>query len=305
MLQITRYPDYAFSLLRLRNPQKTNENHTMPELPEVETMVRGLRPEIDQRTILEMEFCACTRRPIQVTPASAAFRRKVRNRTINSVFRFAKRVIVELDGPMFIVVEPRMTGLMLVSDPPTPEHRRICWHLAPKRGKRSSFEFWDRRGLGTARLLNAKEMGLLKESLGPDALELTPEIWAARLKKTKRPVKVAMLDQKLIAGIGNLYASEILHRAGVSPRRAADRVTKAQVEKITDATNHILNTAIRYEGSTLGDGTYRNALNKDGSYQNEHVVYQKADEPCTQCNGTIKRIVQAQRSTFYCPKCQK
>lgn len=277
----------------------------MPELPEVETMVRGLRPEIDQRKILEMEFCPCTRRPIQITPSSATFRRKVQNKPINSVFRFAKRVIVELEGPLFIVIEPRMTGLMLVSDPPTADHRRICWHLAPKRGKRDSFEFWDRRGLGTVRLLNPKEMLSLRESLGPDALELTPEIWASQLKKTKRPVKVAMLDQKLIAGIGNLYASEILHRAGVSPRRAADRVTRTQIEKITEATDHILNEAIRYEGSTLGDGTYRNALNKDGSYQNSHVVYQKADEVCTRCDGIIKRIVQTQRSTFYCPKCQK
>ena len=305
MLQIACHPDYASSLLRLPNPQKTDENHTMPELPEVETMVRGLRPEIDQRRILEMEFCPCTRRPIQITPSAAAFRRKVQNKPINSVFRFAKRVIVELEGPLFIVIEPRMTGLMLVSDPPTVDHRRICWHLAPKRGKRGSFEFWDRRALGTVRLLTPKEMLSLRESLGPDALELTPEIWASRLKKTKRPVKVAMLDQKLVAGIGNLYASEILHRAGVSPRRAADRVTRAQIGKITEATDHILNEAILYEGSTLGDGTYRNALNKDGSFQNAHVVYQKADEPCTRCDGVIRRIVQAQRSTFYCPKCQR
>lgn len=278
----------------------------MPELPEVETMVRGLRPEIDQRTVLEMEFCPCTRRPIQVTPSSRVFRQKVRNKRITRVFRFAKRVIVELEGPLFVVVEPRMTGLMLVTEPPSEAHRRICWHLTPKRGLCDSFEFWDRRGLGTVRLLDETEMRALRDSLGPDALEITPNDWKLRLKKTKRAIKVAMLDQKLVAGIGNLYASEILHRARISPLKAADRLTPSQIERLNESTQHILAEAIRYEGSTLGDGTYRNALNKDGSYQNSHVVYQRAGEACVRCKGTeIKRIVQAQRSTFYCPRCQK
>ena len=278
----------------------------MPELPEVETMVRGLRPEIDQRTLLEMEFCPCTRRPIQVTPSSRMFRQKVRNKRITRVFRFAKRVIIELDGPLFIVVEPRMTGLMLVSQPPTQEHRRICWHLSPKRGVCDSFEFWDRRGLGTVRLLDQAGLSTLTDSLGPDALEMTPDQWKVRLKKTKRAIKVAMLDQQLVAGIGNLYASEILHRAGISPHKAADKLTTPQIARLNESTSHILHEAIRYEGSTLGDGTYRNALNKDGSYQNSHVVYQKAGEACTRCGKSeITRIVQAQRSTFYCPKCQK
>lgn len=278
----------------------------MPELPEVETMVRGLRPEIDQRTVLEMEFCPCTRRPIQVTPSSREFRQKVRNKRITRVFRFAKRVIIELEGRLFIVVEPRMTGLMLVSQPPTQEHRRICWHLSPKRGVCDSFEFWDRRGLGTARLLDESGLAALTDSLGPDALEITPDEWKVRLKKTKREIKVAMLDQKLVAGIGNLYASEILHRAAISPLKAADRLTVSQISRLSESTNHILHEAIRYEGSTLGDGTYRNALNKDGSYQNSHIVYQKAGEACTRCGKSeIKRIVQAQRSTFYCPRCQK
>lgn len=278
----------------------------MPELPEVETMVRGLRPELEGRTILDLEFCPCTRRPIQVTPSSRSFRQKVRNTTILRVTRFAKRVIIELDTDDAIVVEPRMTGLMLVADPPSVEHRRLCWHLKPKRGRRSSFEFWDRRGLGTVRLLDPEAMAAVKQKLGPDALDMTPAAWKTQLQRTKRPVKVALLDQKLVAGIGNLYASEILHLAGISPNRGAHRLTARQIQKLDEATQSVLETAIQYEGSTLGDGTYRNALNKDGSYQNAHVVYQKAGETCVRCaDATIKRIVQAQRSTFYCPACQK
>lgn len=278
----------------------------MPELPEVETMVRGLRPEIEGRQVLAVEFCPCTRRPIQVTPSPAVFRRKVENEVVTQVYRMAKRVVIELSSQQCIVIEPRMTGLMLVSAPPTQEHRRLCWHLEKKRSRASSFEFWDRRGLGTVRLLNKKQMAELRNSLGPDALEITAEDLRSRLAGTSRAIKVALLDQKLVAGIGNLYASEILHRAGVSPLKLANRVSKSQIERIVSETSHVLQTAILYEGSTLSDGTYRNALNKDGGYQNEHRVYQKADLPCPNCQGgTVRRIVQAQRSTFYCPKCQR
>lgn len=278
----------------------------MPELPEVETMVRGIRTEIDQRVILEMEFCPCTRRPIQISPSARQFCRQVKEQRIERVWRLAKRVVVELTGPKFIVVEPRMTGMMLVTEPPSVEHRRICWHLKPKRGRCSSFEFWDRRGLGTVRLLDQAQMDELRSALGPDALEITAEQWKTQFSRTARPIKVALLDQKLVAGIGNLYASEILNLAGISPRRSASRLTRNQLARIADATAHILQEAIRYEGSTLSDGTYRNALNKDGGYQNEHCVYQKEDEECSRCGkGIIHKIVQAQRSTFYCPACQK
>ncbi len=278
----------------------------MPELPEVETMVRGLRPEIEGRTIIELEFCACTRRPIQVSPSPGRFRKQVAGQKIKSVWRLAKRVIVELRDARFIVVEPRMTGLMLVTRPPTDEHRRLCWHMAHKRGKCSSFEFWDRRGLGTVRLLSGDQMAELKSTLGPDALQMSVDDWKQQLSRTSRPIKVAMLEQKLIAGIGNLYASEILHEASVSPKRSSQRLTKKQLSAIQVATQRILQEAIQYEGSTLGDGTYRNALNKDGGYQNKHQVYQKEGEPCQKCGvGVIKRIVQTQRSTFYCSKCQR
>jgi len=278
----------------------------MPELPEVETMVRGLRPEIEGRRILDVEFCPCTRKPITILPAARTFRSRTAGRVIQGERRLAKRVVLELDDQQFVVIEPRMTGLMLVSAPPTQEHRRLCWHMEKKRGRCDSFEFWDRRGLGTVRLMRHAEITLLQDSLGCDALQMTAELWKAQLERTSRAIKVAMLDQKLVAGIGNLYASEILHRAGVSPLKAASKVSRPQIARIAQETQSVLQEAIRYEGSTLSDGTYRNALNKDGGYQNEHRVYGKADQSCLHCQrGTIKRIVQAQRATFYCPRCQK
>lgn len=278
----------------------------MPELPEVETMVRGIRPEAAGREILDVEYCPCERKPIEIFPTTTAFRRKLRGQTITEVQRLAKRIVLCLSNGSFVVIEPRMTGLMLVADPPTTEHRRVCWHLRPKRGKASSFEFWDRRGLGTVRLLSEAQMQDLKKRLGPDALEVDAAMWKEILSSTRRPVKVAMLEQKLVAGIGNLYASEILHRAGISPKRAAQKITRPQCGRICESTIQILETAIKYEGSTLGDGTYRNVLNQDGSYQNEHQVYDREGETCPACSvGVIRRIVQAQRSTFYCPRCQK
>jgi formamidopyrimidine-DNA glycosylase len=120
-------------------------------------------------------------------------------------------------------------------------------------------------------------------------------------------VKVALLDQKVVAGIGNLYASEILHLAQVHPGRRCDRVTRAQWAAIADATRAVLEDAIHYEGSTLGDGTYRNALNQEGGYQNHHRVYDRAGEECARCGpqSVVKRIVQAQRATFFCAVCQR
>jgi formamidopyrimidine-DNA glycosylase len=119
-------------------------------------------------------------------------------------------------------------------------------------------------------------------------------------------VKVALLDQRAVAGVGNLYASEILHLARIHPARPCDELARRHWNAIAAAAREVLETAIRYEGSTLSDGTYRNALNKEGGYQNEHRVYAKAGEPCPRCRrGVIERIVQAQRSTFFCPRCQQ
>lgn len=269
-------------------------------------MVRGVRPVAVGRQILEMEFCPCNRRPIATRPAPDTMRRRVRGQQIIDVSRLAKRVVLQVESGARLVIEPRMTGLMLVDQPPTQEHRRICWHLSPCPGLPASVEFWDRRGLGTVSLLNPAQFADLQSRLGPDALQLEAADLRTILQKTQRPVKVALLEQQFVAGIGNLYASEILHRARVSPRKKASRVTRSECDRLVQATQHVLQEAIRYEGSTLGDGTYRNVLNQDGSYQNQHRVYQKSGQSCPDCGqGIIKRIVQAQRSTFYCPRCQR
>ena len=276
----------------------------MPELPEVETMRRGLLPIVGSR-IEDVRPARCAKRPIAIEPKPAALRRRAIGRTIAGLERIGKRVVVRLDDGQAIVFEPRMTGLVLLAEPPTREHLRLRIALAG--GPAEELLFWDRRGLGSVRLVTPKEFDARYRDgrIGPDALAIGADLLRERLAASRRAIKVALLDQKALAGVGNLYASEILHLAGVDPRRPCCRLRGEEWERIHAAMIEVLEAAIRHEGSTLGDGTYRNALNESGSYQSQHRVYDREGEACRACGrGTIKRIVQAQRSTFFCPACQ-
>ena len=203
------------------------------------------------------------------------------------------------------------------------------------------FSFWDQRGLGVARLLRPEEfleqygshyaaqsaagaasysesatgVASYNESatgvasynaMGPDALGITCDELRARLGGSRRAIKVALLDQHALAGVGNLYASEILHRAGIHPATPCHRLRGSDWPKLHAALGEILQAAIRHQGSTLRDGTYRIARNNPAAYQFFHRVYQRAGELCLECRrARIVRIVQAQRSTFFCPACQR
>ena len=277
----------------------------MPELPEVETMRRGVAG-ITGATIIAAERTPCPKRPIQIKPRIDRLNKRVAGVRIASVDRLGKRVVIRTEKDDRIILEPRMTGLVLVTDPPTQEHLRF--RLKLKKCKHKELLFWDRRGLGQITLLSNEQYQakLTDGSLGPDALEIKQEEFAARFKPSRREIKVALLDQSRIAGVGNIYASEILHLAKVHPQARCDRLSFEQYDRIFEYTIEVLETAIRHEGSTLSDGTYRNALNDEGSYQNEHRVYDRAGEKCPSCGkGDVIRIVQAQRSTFYCKACQK
>jgi formamidopyrimidine-DNA glycosylase len=294
----------AFSLLT---------SSAMPELPEVETMVRGIRSAMLGHRIQELRQCPCSCRPLTMTPNLDEMIARATGQVVTDVRRVAKRVVIDLSSQDAFVIEPRMTGLMLLADPPDVEHLRLEWRLEnsqQQRGLRSSKSvwFWDRRGLGVVRLCDPAELAIRlgSDKLGEDALRMTESAWRDVCARTDRPIKVALLDQKLVAGIGNLYASEILHQARISPLRPASQLSRAQIQRLHAATQSVLRMAIRYEGSTLGDGTYRNALNQSGSYQNAHRVYDREAEPCPSCGrGKVVRIVQAQRSTFYCRRCQR
>ena len=276
----------------------------MPELPEVETMRRGVLPVVGSY-ITRAQRPECRLRPILFEPDICTFDQRVRGQEIVDIGRRGKRVMIHLGNEDVIVIEPRMTGLVLLADPPGPEHLRL--RLTLQGGINDQLLFWDRRGLGTVRLLSPDELKVKVEGrLGPDALIVTHEDLKEKLKTSRREVKVALLDQAVVAGIGNLYAAEILFLSGIDPRTRCDRLTGPQWKRIQQATQAVLMEAIQHEGSTLSDGTYRNALNGEGGYQNYHRVYDRVGQSCSRCKtGRIRRIVQAQRSTFFCPKCQQ
>jgi formamidopyrimidine-DNA glycosylase len=304
---------------RDRRRSRSSRGWKLPELPEVETMRRGILPVVGRR-IESVDRTTCSLRPILLRPRIDAIDRRLKGRCITQVDRIGKRVVLVIDGKgidggQFLVIEPRMTGLVLLADPPDTTHLRLRIRLSPAPAPRSSQSestgdqllFWDRRGLGTVRLMDAEELDrAVRRRLGVDALQITAQQLQLRLGSSQRAIKVALLDQSAVAGIGNLYASEILFVAGVDPRTPCRSLTWPQWQRIHTATQRVLLEAIEHEGSTLSDGTYRNALNGEGGYQHFHRVYDRQGQACPRCHqGAIRRIVQAQRSTFFCPICQR
>lgn len=273
----------------------------MPELPEVETMCRGIYPTIG-KLIREVSQPPCDYRPIQIRPSVAEINARMSGCKVTSVTRLGKRVVIQTAEDS-LILQPKMTGLVALESPPDPYHVRLRIDFSSK----LRLQFWDSRGLGTVEMMPTAELHarIVEGRLGPDALVITVEQFISRLQSTVRPIKVALLDQKLLAGVGNLYASEMLFRAKIDPTKPAAKLSPARLRVLHAVMIDILQLAILHEGSTLSDGTYRNAINDPGSYQNMHQVYDKAGSPCSQCETTsILRIVQAQRSTFYCPRCQ-
>jgi len=277
----------------------------MPELPEVETMRRGIAGIVGCR----IDGLRCPRsglRPITVAPPLGQLRRRVRGRRIVGVSRAGKRLLIELDSGDRIVIEPRMTGRVLLRSPPDARHLRVVFALSG--GASRGLLFWDARGLGRVRLLGPDEFEqeLGPARLGPDALAISADELRRRLHASRRAIKVALLDQRVLAGVGNLYASELLHRARVHPAVPCCRLRPVDWRNIRAAMQLVLEEALKCQGSTLADGTYGTAQGESGAYQELHRVYQREGELCVQCRRSrVVRVVQAQRSTFFCPTCQR
>ena len=271
-------------------------------------MCRGLAGVVGRR-IVSATLPRGRVRPLSVKPVASVLVRRLEGRTIAGLHRRGKRVVIEMTEAVgrpreWLVIEPRMTGQMFVVDPPTEEHVRLVVDLAG--GRPARFLFWDRRGLGTIRLLDDRglEAACGASKLGPDGLVVTGDDLAAHLGRSRRAVKAALLDQRAVAGIGNIYASEILHRVAIHPRTMCRRVRRADWERIAVATRRVLAEAVALEGSSIGDETYRTADSRPGRAQQRHRVYDREGKPCRRCRAAIERIVLAQRATFFCPACQ-
>ncbi len=255
----------------------------MPELPEAETIVRTLRPHVQGRRITSVEFLS--RRVSKDSPSDLAGRR------ITGIRRYGKQILIDLDNGL-LLVDLRMTGRLLANAEPGPYTRAL---LTLDRG---IVLFDDVRQFGSIRIL-AEE----PNKLGPDPLEIAAAEFANRLRARNTHVKRALLDQKFVRGIGNIYADESLFRARIHPEARANKLTKPRALQLHAAVAKLLNESIELGGSSVSD--YVDASGSKGSFQLRHLVYRKEGQPCPQCGSPIRRIVVAQRGTHLCPRCQR
>jgi len=275
---------------------------TMPELPEVETVRRMLEASVIGRTIERVRLSGLRLRGVPHAPGLAA---ALRARTITTLRRHGKYLLIDLSGGHTIVSHLGMSGRWLFF--PGPGSKRLDHvHVRLEFADGSQLWFQDPRRFGMFRLVPSDK---LHEDpslalLGPDPIADPPtgRGLAARARGLSVRAKLFLLDQRRIAGIGNIYASEILHRARVHPARPAGSIRPAEWTRIARETRAVLAEAIERMGTTFS--TYRTLSNEPGSYGDQLRVYDRAGEPCRRCAAPVRRIVQGQRSTFYCAACQ-
>ena len=255
----------------------------MPELPEVETVVRTLRPAVVGRQVESFRLL----RADFASPAGFDWPAAVVGRRVEAVDRRAKRIVFRLEDGQRFFAHLGMTGRITVG--PAGREPARHTHVALRVGE-AELHFTDPRRFGGLVWLGETDGD---EQIGPEPFEMRPADLADRLSRTRRAVKTALLDQRLIAGLGNIYADEALFRAGL---------TRAEVGRLSRAIKATLDTAIRRRGSTLRD--YVDADGNRGGFQRFHQVYDRAGHPCRRCRAPVVRIVLGGRSTHYCPTCQ-
>jgi formamidopyrimidine-DNA glycosylase len=261
----------------------------MPELPEVETVVRSLAPHLPGRRIISARFTSKF-----VTPGNRqALADKFAGRTIQSVTRRGKYILMTLDRGT-LVVHLGMTGRLLIDGPNGEPGAHTHGVFVLDEG---TLVYRDPRQFG--RILADPDLS----HLGPEPLSVTLEEFRARLKRHKTRIKALLLNQNFVAGVGNIYADETLFAAGVHPLAPSQKLSAAKIEAIHTAMREILGAAIRMGGSSISD--YVNARGEKGFFQLEHRVYGREGEPCAVCGRPIRKITVVQRGTHYCPRCQK
>ncbi len=283
----------------------------MPELPEVETVRRGLERFVVGRRVNRVEVGR--ERSVRRTSREAVIH-GLTGTTIVAANRRGKYLLLPLDSGDEVMIHLRMSGQVLVAESGAdrPKHTHVVMHLDPE-GNRTRQELWfvDPRTFGEVVVFNPENVAeeipdLAKLGVDPiaDGLELTH--LRTLLRARHRQIKPMLLDQHVIAGIGNIYADEILHEARIRPDRATNSLTTRSEAMLHAAIHRILNASIAAGGSTLSDAQYVDLYGDWGSYQEDHRVYGRTGQRCLTCGvGWVKRIVTAQRSTHFCPRCQR
>ena len=271
----------------------------MPELPEVETIRRQLAPHLEGRT-LERVVILDARWTRPQDPAQVAS--ELQGRRVARVGRAGKYLVWVLSGEAFLLMHLRMTGALLLDPDVEPPHTRV--RVALDGGHR--LVYVDPRRFGTGHLLlgQAARDAYLGARLGVEPM--TPEFTAAHLREQARgrraPVKAFVLDQRRIAGVGNIYADEALFRAGIHPLRAAGSLRGAQLEALREAIEHALAAGIEAQGATIDD--FRHVDGARGSFQDRFLVHLREGQPCVRCATPIRKLVVGGRGTYVCERCQ-
>ncbi len=276
----------------------------MPELPEVETVRRGLLPVLEGRVIERAEV----RRDGLRWPFPERMGARLTGARVMALRRRSKYILADLSTGETLLVHLGMSGRMLISEsthPPLAKHDHVVLDI--EGGARVVFNDARRFGMMDLAATESAHEHRLLASLGPEPLgnQFHEAGLAAALAGRRMPIKAALLDQRIVAGLGNIYVCEALFRASIHPRRAAGRIAPARIAALVPTIRDVLKEAIEAGGSSLKD--YRQADGELGYFQHAFRVYGREGEACTRpgCTGTIRRIAQGGRSTFYCPQCQR
>lgn len=276
----------------------------MPELPEVETVVRQLALHLPGRRIDKVTV----HYPDLLKEPPRDFVHGLQGSAFGSVERRGKNIVLELHPPSILVVNLGMTGQLLVDPPESgvdqdrpPNHPGVDFRLSPRR----RLLYADTRRFGSLRRFTPSQWAEESLRLGPEPLDsgLTARAFHQRLLRSRSPIRSWMLDQTRIAGVGNIYASEALFRSGIHPRRQARSLNPEEASRLLRGLRRVLREAILARGTTLRD--YRTASGESGAFGPSLRVYGREGEACLKCKALVRRDVFGNRSSFYCPRCQR
>jgi formamidopyrimidine-DNA glycosylase len=271
----------------------------MPELPEVETVAQGLRASLVGCTITEVKVLWA--RSV-VPPDPATFARRLTGQAVTDVGRRGKWLVMALSGGDMLLIHLRMSGRLLLEPEACLDSRHLRVLFLLDDGRRLSFV--DQRKFGRLHLTDNPTQVL--GALGPEPLsdEFTAEQLGEMLAQRRGRIKSLLLNQRFLAGLGNIYADESLWRARIHPLRPANTLAPAEVRRLHEAIRSVLLAAIASGGTTLQDATYQQTNGRAGEFANRLAVYGQAGQPCLRCSTTVERIRVSQRSTHFCPHCQ-
>jgi formamidopyrimidine-DNA glycosylase len=276
----------------------------VPELPEVETIVREIAPRLEGYRIARVEL---RKTDVLRRVSMARLIKVLRGNTFDQVSRRAKHAVFRMSSGHRMIIQPRMTGSMVVHEKPlTRVQRRYAVLICTLADRGGRFVYRDVRRLGTIWLLDEKGWAAYTGRIGPEPLEetFTPFVFAERLSKTKTAVKKAIMDQRRVAGVGNIYANEALFDAGIDPSKPTNQLSLEEFARLHAAIVDVLQRALASSGTTLRD--YRTGRGERGRFQFELRAYGRAGEPCVRCG---KRLATTHaidmRATTFCPGCQR